>query len=114
MIANCKICNKEFDKLKRALTCSPKCSKENLRRLKYKPKGEIKLCKMCGKEFVVTDRSLTCSKKCSQENRRQLKRRYYKKMPKPEDRYFERIRLQRWRIKQRVIRKYNAGDEKDI
>ena len=106
MTANCKICGKEFNKIKKALTCSKECSAENLRRLKYQPKNETYLCKMCGKEFVRTNCAVTCSKKCSNERRKELKRRAYSVKEKPKDRYFERIRLRMWRIKQKVMRRF--------
>ncbi len=90
----CKICGKEFQaRWNHTKCCSPECSRENVRRLKWRSMGLersssslVKKCVICGKEFQSRRGNAQC---CSPECTRENKYRY------AEHTYRERMRKQR-------------------
>lgn len=71
MIKECKICGKEFNALRSAITCSKECSDERYRRMdilraqKYRKTNQKKyICKYCSESFYSGWSCKFCSKKC--------------------------------------------------
>jgi len=69
MVRTCLECGKEFDKVKRQIYCSRKCSnlhRQREYRGKHKKPDIIRKCQYCGKEFVATRKDkIYCNPKCT-------------------------------------------------
>lgn len=92
MKANCAVCGKEFEKLRTAITCDEKCSKQRrleVKRRRYPADNErrrrkseytkpIGICIVCGGEFKKRTTAKTCSNKCLSQIKRKNRRAYYR------------------------------------